>query len=92
MAEEIIETEESKKKTDSRKFIVWLVWSLITAIALAIGIITMIITKSFPETVVDLIKLVLKYFFLISSIYLGVNFGQKVGFAISDAISSKESK
>lgn len=93
MTEEIIEeSEETKKKMNSRKFIVWVVWALLTIAVLVIGTIVMLVTKSYPETITDLIELVLGFFFYISLVYLGVNGIQKVGFAISDAISVKDKK
>lgn len=91
MAEELEETEETKKKMNSRKFVVWVVWVFIAIATLVIGTIVMMVTKSYPETVIDLIKLVLGYLFYISLTYLGINGIQKVGFAISDAITTKES-
>lgn len=86
------EVEKKEKKLQSRKFLVWFVWLILSMITLSISIVTMIVTKSFPETVVDLLKAVLQYFFYVSALYLGVNGIQKVGFAISDALSSREEK
>lgn len=92
MTEELEETEESKKKMNSRKFVVWVVWVFLAVATLVIGTIVMLATKSYPETVIDLIKLVLGYLFYISLTYLGVNGIQKVGFAISDVLAKKEER
>lgn len=78
MAEE--KTIEEKKMT-SRKFLVWIVWVIIT-----IGIIVLSFFKKDSD---DLVKTGLQDLFFISLTYLGVNGIQKVGFAVSDAISSK---
>lgn len=86
------ETEKKENKLQSRKFLVWIVWLLLSAVTLAISIIVMIVTKNFPETIIDLLKLVLENFFYISALYLGANCFQKVGFAISDALSNKEAE
>ena len=65
----------------SRKFLVWVVWVIIT-----IGIIVLSFFKKDSD---DLVKTGLQDLFFISLTYLGVNGIQKVGFAVSDAISSK---
>ena len=78
MAEE--KTIEEKKMT-SRKFLVWIVWVIIT-----IGIIVLSFFKKDSD---DLVKTGLQDLFFISLTYLGVNGIQKVGFAVSNAISSK---
>lgn len=78
MAEE--KTIEEKKMT-SRKFLVWIVWVIIT-----IGIVVLSFFKKDSD---DLVKTGLQDLFFISLTYLGVNGIQKVGFAVSDAISSK---
>lgn len=93
MAEDVIEEEKVKEsKLNSRKFLVWITWAVISVVTLAIGVITMVVTKSFPTTVVDLVKLTMGYFFYISLVYLGVNGIQKVGFAISDAVKGVNEK
>lgn len=73
---------ETAKKTDSRKFIVWLVWLLI---ALAISIYTFIAKDSV------LLEKVLGWFFTLSMMYLGVNVGQKGALAFADALKNKYS-
>lgn len=73
---------ETSKKTDSRKFIVWLVWLLI---ALAIGVYTFIAKDS------TLLEKVLGWFFTLSMMYLGVNVGQKGALAFADALKNKYS-
>lgn len=92
MSEELTEEEKTKKKTDSRKFVVWITWVIIAVATLIVGAIVMIASKSFPTEVIELVKLVLGYLFYISLVYLGVNGITKVGFAISDAIAGKEEK
>lgn len=73
---------ETSKKTDSRKFIVWLVWLLI---ALAISVYTFISKDSV------LLEKVLSWFFTLSMMYLGVNVGQKGVLAFADALKNKRS-
>ena len=73
--------EPEQKKMTSRKFLVWVVWVIIT-----IGIIVLSFFKKDSD---DLVKTGLQDLFFISLTYLGVNGIQKVGFAVSDAISSK---
>ena len=73
---------ETAKKTDSRKFIVWLVWLLI---ALAISVYTFIAKDSV------LLEKVLSWFFTLSMMYLGVNVGQKGALAFADALKNKYS-
>lgn len=73
---------ETSKKTDSRKFIVWLVWLLI---ALAISGYTFITKDSV------LLEKVLSWFFTLSMMYLGVNVGQKGALAFADALKNKYS-
>lgn len=76
------DTSGTQKKTDSRKFIVWIVWLLI---AIAIGIYTFITKES------TLLKETLDKLFAVSMMYLGVNVGQKGVLAIADAIKHKYS-
>ena len=73
---------ETSKKTDSRKFVVWLVWLLI---ALAIGVYTSIAKDT------ALLEKVLGWFFTLSMMYLGVNVGQKGALAFADALKNKYS-
>lgn len=73
---------ETSKKMDSRKFTVWLVWLLI---ALAISIYTFITKDSV------LLEKVLSWFFTLSMMYLGVNVGQKGALAFADALKNKYS-
>ncbi len=72
----------SQKKTDSRKFIIWLIWLLIT---LMIGVYTFITKDS------TLLEKVLGWFFTLSMMYLGVNVGQKGALAFADALKNKYS-
>lgn len=73
---------DTSKKTDSRKFIVWLVWLII---ALAIGVYTFIAKDT------TLLEKVLGWFFTLSMMYLGVNVGQKGALAFADALKNKYS-
>lgn len=73
---------ETSKKTDSRKFIVWLIWLLIT---LAISVYTFIAKDT------NLLEKVLGWFFTLSMMYLGVNVGQKGALAFADALKNKYS-
>ena len=73
---------ETSKKTDSRKFVVWLVWLII---ALAIGVYTFIAKDT------TLLEKVLGWFFTLSMMYLGVNVGQKGALAFADALKNKYS-
>lgn len=73
---------ETSKKTDSRKFVVWLVWLVI---ALAIGVYTFIAKDT------ALLEKVLGWFFTLSMMYLGVNVGQKGALAFADALKNKYS-
>ena len=73
---------ETSKKTDSRKFVVWLVWLVI---ALATGVYTFIAKDS------ALLEKVLGWFFTLSMMYLGVNVGQKGALAFADALKNKYS-
>ena len=73
---------ETAKKTDSRKFVVWLVWLVIV---LAIGVYTFIAKNS------ALLEKALGWFFTLSMMYLGVNVGQKGALAFADALKNKYS-
>ncbi len=85
-----MEKEEDKsKKTDSRKFVVWLIWLIITVLVIAWCALVMIITKQIQEQLIGLVEKALSYFFAISMMYLGVNVGQKVGLAFADKISKQ---
>jgi uncharacterized protein YacL len=82
--------QEKTKKTDSRKFVVWIVWLIITILVIAFCAAVMIITKQFADNMVGLIEKSLSWFFAISMMYLGVNVGQKVGLAFADKLMPKE--
>ena len=71
------EKTQTDSKLSSRKFIVWLVWLLLTAGT----VVYMFISKDSTLT-----ENTLDSFFYVSMMYLGMNVGQKVGFAISDAL------
>lgn len=82
-------TEEKPSKLQSRKFVVWLVWCIIAIVNLVIDAIIIIYTRNVTEEMMSLTEKVLGWFFAVSMMYLGMNAGQKVGFAISDALTSK---
>ena len=81
------ESNKETKKTDSRKFVVWLTWLIILVIAWCA--VVMIVTKQIVESLVSLAEKTLAWFFAVSMMYLGVNVGQKVGFAFADALTTK---
>ena len=54
------------KKTDSRKFVVWLVWLIITILVIAWCALVMIITKQIQDQLIGLIEKSLAYFFAVS--------------------------
>lgn len=84
--------EEQNEKTKSRKFIVWIVWLVITiAIIIFCGVV-MVFTKQILESMTGLIEKVLTYFFAISMMYLGVNVGQKIGFAFANSLPKAETE
>lgn len=76
------EDNTTNNKLSSRKFIVWLVWLVLTLI---VGV------YAFMKSATDLFEKSLNSFFAISMMYLGMNAGQKVGFAISDALVKNKS-
>ena len=82
--------EEKNKKTDSRKFIVWIVWLVIAILLIGFSAIAMIVTKKFTDNLVGLIENSLSWFFAISMMYLGVNVGQKVGLAFAESFLKKK--
>lgn len=82
--------QEKTKKTDSRKFVVWITWLVIAILVIAWCAVVMIFTKQIVEGLVSLIEKALSYFFAISMMYLGVNVGQKVGLAFADKLLPKE--
>lgn len=82
--------QEKGKKTDSRKFVVWIVWLIITILVIGWCALVMIITKQIQDTLINLFLKALSYFFAISMMYLGVNVGQKVGLAFADKLMPKE--
>lgn len=79
--------EKTKKKTDSRKFIVWLCFTILTFLVVVTCSVVAIFKKELTDVMVDLIKSTIGSYTVVSSIYLGANAGQKIGFAIADAKS-----
>ena len=84
--------EKETKKTDSRKFVVWLTWLVITILVIAWCAVVMIATKQIVDSLVSLAEKTLAWFFAISMMYLGVNVGQKVGLAFADKLIPKETE
>ena len=82
--------EKTKKKLESRKFVVWLVWCIIAILILAYCVAVVVITRDFTSTLGSLVEKVLGWFFGISMMYIGANAGQKVGLSFADAMSDKK--
>lgn len=82
--------EKENTKFQSRKFVVWVVWLVLCLLVLAGCVVTMIITKTILDSMTGLIEKVITSFFAISMMYLGVNAGQKVGFAFADYLKDKD--
>lgn len=82
-------SEQNDSKMTSRKFVVWLVWLVLTIFVTVFSVVVMVVSRTMPETLTGLIEKVLGWFFAVSMMYLGMNVGQKVGFALRDAISTK---
>ena len=76
------------KKTNSRKFVVWMVWLILSIAAIGFGVVVVIMSKAMGDTMVGLIEKVLYWFFAISMMYLGMNVGQKVGISLSDNLGA----
>lgn len=89
--EKDVETGEKSSKFQSRKFLVWVVWGVITFVVAVVVIICCIKNILEAKTAIELLTAVIQDFFYISLLYLGVNAGQKIGFAVSDAIANKPS-
>lgn len=86
-------TEEQKKKTDSKKFIVWLIWLLLALCNLALDIVIIIVTKTtLDSSMIELTEKILGWFFAISMMYLGMNVTQKVAYMAKDVLTNEESK
>lgn len=77
-------------KLSSRKFLVWLVWGIITLINLVADVIIIIATKNITSEMISLTSQVLGWFFAISMMYLGMNVGQKVGLSFSDILKNNK--
>lgn len=77
MNEEKKSTTTTDSKLSSRKFIVWLIWLILT---IGVGAYTFVAQST------ALLEKTLDSFFAISMMYLGMNAGQKIGFALSDAL------
>ena len=82
--------EKDKKKTDRRKFVVWVTWLIISLFVIIWCAVVMIITKELADGLVSLIEKVLSWFFAVSMMYLGMNVSQKLGFAFADKLTSKK--
>lgn len=84
------ETEKETSKFQSRKFGVWVIWLVLCLLVLVGCVATMIVTKQIMESMTGLIEKVISSFFAISMMYLGVNAGQKVGFAFAESLKKNE--
>ena len=84
------EEDKQKKKTNSRKFIVWISFTLLTFFIVIGSGITAAIVKGISDKVVELIEKTLSSYCVVSSLYLGCNVGQKVGIAFADNLATKE--
>lgn len=73
--------KDEESKLSSRKFVVWLIWLMLTIAVVVYTFIT-------QET--DLLHKALESFFAISMMYLGMNVGQKIGFAFADALAKNK--
>lgn len=82
--------EMEKGKMQSRKFLVWITWLIITIAVIAFCTIVMFCTHSIVESMTSLIEKTLGWFFAVSMMYLGANAGQKVGLAVSEAIAKNK--
>lgn len=82
-------SEQNDSKMTSRKFVVWLVWLVLTIFVTVFSVVVMVVSQTMPDTLTGLIEKVLGWFFAVSMMYLGMNAGQKAAFALSDAISTK---
>ena len=82
--------EEEKSKMQSRKFVVWIVWLVLAVAIIVSSTVIMVILHEVNDILVTTTEKVLSWFFYISALYLGVNFGQKAAFALSDALKKKQ--
>lgn len=82
------EQDVTKSKLSSRKFIVWLIWLILTLLYSVIFAIFSIKTGTIPESLIDFSKLIVKYFFIVSCLYLGVNIVGKGITTAKDILSS----
>lgn len=95
MSDEIVKedeenmTKEERSKFQSRKFLVWIVWLLITIIVVAGCCTVMIIVKQVLPPMTSIISEILGDFFIISMMYLGVNACQKVGLSYFESKGKK---
>lgn len=83
-------TTEERSKFQSRKFLVWIVWLVISILIIGFCAVVMVVTKQILESMTGLIENTLGYFFAISMMYLGMNAGQKIGTALADSLSNKK--
>lgn len=83
-------TKEERSKFQSRKFVVWVIWLIISLLIIGFCTVVMIVTKQIIDSMTGLINTTIGYFFAVSMMYLGMNVGQKVGMAVVDTIYSKK--
>lgn len=88
-----MENENKKVNVKSRKFIAWIVTTVIVAIVLICCSLVLLINKTLntdvSTAIIDLIKTALTFYFWTTLVYMGVNAGQKIGLA---GLSPKENK
>lgn len=75
---------DNSNKFNSRKFIVWVTWLVVTFGAIIIIGIISINNKELSEAAGNIIHDVIKYFFGVSMLYLGANAGQKAVLALAE--------
>lgn len=81
--------KETRSKLSSRKFVVWLVWLIITSLLIAFCAIVAIATQDAQNNAISLLETIIGYFFAISMMYLGVNVGQKIGLSFGQKYTEK---
>lgn len=82
--------DNTKKKVESRKFVVWIVWLIITLLIISYSFVVIAYTKQLQDKLEGLIERTLSWFFAISMMYLGMNVTQKLGLAVTDKLMPKE--
>lgn len=84
------EEKDTEAKHTSRKFLVWVVWLVLTIGVVIFCAVAMVVSSGLSESLSVLIEKALGWFFAISMMYLGVNVGQKAALALSDALGKEK--